>query len=118
MEEAGEDSEDLTLAAPTAAAYDSATGGIAATMEEMQEKAEKALSDARNTETNQAHSHDMMAQSLTDAIEVAKEKTADAKSQIQTMTEEAGEAKASLMETTKSMEADMAYLKSLTADCD
>merc|ERR1719409_897564 len=79
--------DDLQLHAPKAAAFESPSEGILETMEEMQEKSEQALTDARNTEMRQQHSFDMMAQSLTDAMAQAKEKLADAKAAIAAKTQ-------------------------------
>jgi len=112
-----DDGDDLRLSAPKAEAYDSATGGIVETLEEMKEKAESALTEARNTETRQQHSFDMMAQSLTDAIAQLKKKLSDTKTGIATATQEVGENGSELMETKKNKKANDAYLTSLTMDC-
>merc|ERR1719379_2326436 len=75
-----EDADELRLTgSPKAAAFESATGGVLKTLEDMKEKAEEALSSARNEEMKKQHSFDMMAQSLTDGIEVGKEKIAKSK---------------------------------------
>merc|ERR1719375_2995087 len=87
------------------------------TLEEMKEKAEDSLTDARNTETKKGHSFDMIAQSLTDGIKAAKDKTADAKSGMESMSEQTGENKAELQETLKTKKSDETFLASLTADC-
>jgi len=109
--------DDLQLQAPQAAAFESPSAGILKTMEEMQEKSEQALTDARNTEMRQQHSFDMMAQSLTDAMAQAKEKLADAKSAIAAKSQENGENAGELQETNKNKKAAEKYLTSLTMDC-
>merc|ERR1719161_544848 len=84
----------------------------------MKGKAEEQLSDLRTGETKAQHNFDMMAQSLTDALAVAKEKIASTKSAIEVATEESCKAKASLAETQKDKKADEAYVKSLSKECD
>jgi len=113
-----EDGDDLSLRAPKADAFESSAGGIIETLEEMKEKAEEALTDARNTETQQQHTFAMMAQSLTDGINALKEKINDAKGEIAAATQENGENQDELTETTKNKKADEKYLASLTKDCE
>merc|ERR1719316_153406 len=115
---AGEDS-DLKLNQPqaTVSAYESKSGGIVEQVGDMKEKAEETLSGARTTEMKEAHNHDMMVQSLTDAIGNLKDKLAIAKSTIASTAQESGKAKEELIETEKTKAADIAYLESLTAEC-
>merc|ERR1719281_2268726 len=115
---AGEDS-DLKLNQPqaTVSAYESKSGGIVEQIGDMKEKAEETLSGARTTEMKEAHNHDMMVQSLTDAIGNLKEKLSIAKSTIASTAQESGKAKEELIETQKTKAADIAYLESLTAEC-
>merc|ERR1719333_1873882 len=63
------------------------------------------------------HNFNMMAQSLTDAIGVCKEKLSAAKSSIAEYTQEMGKAKGELEETTSTKAADTAYLESLKMEC-
>merc|ERR1719420_387015 len=109
-----DDKEDagLTLGQPqpTVTAYESHSGGIVGQIEEMKEKAEDTLSNARSSEMKQQHNFDMMAQSLTDAIAINKEKISEAKSLMATTKEETGKAKAELAETEKSKAADAKFL--------
>merc|ERR1719207_169366 len=115
---AGEDS-DLKLHQPqaTVTAYESKSGGIVEQIGDMKEKAEETLSGARNTEMKEKHNFNMMAQSLTDAIGVCKEKLSAAKSSIAEYTQEMGKAKGELEETTSTKAADTAYLESLKMEC-
>jgi len=118
---AGED-DDLTLKLkqPQAkvVAYESSSGGIVEQIEEMKQKAEETLSSTRSTEMKESHNYDMMAQSLTDAINIMKEKISIAKSSMAEMTEEKGKASAELAETKKSKAADEAFAASLKMDCE
>jgi chromosome segregation ATPase len=115
---AGED-DDLSISQPqaTVTAYESKSGGIVEEIEEMKQKAEETLSDARQTEMKENHNYNMIAQSLNDAISLLKEKLSDAKSSKAASTEENGKAKAELTETEKSKAADETYVATLTQDC-
>jgi len=119
MQTAVDSNDDLLLSQPQAkvTAYESKSGGIVEQIGDMKEKAEETLSGARNTEMKEKHNFQMMAQSLTDAITVCKEKLSAAKSSIATYTEEMGKAKGELEETTKTKAADVAYLDSLKLEC-
>merc|ERR1719217_715131 len=116
--EAGEN-DDLKLGQPqaTVSAYESKSGGIVEEIGDMKEKAEETLSGARTTEMKEAHNHDMMVQSLTDALSNLKDKLSIAKSTIASTAQESGKAKEELIETESTMAADKAYLESLTAEC-
>merc|ERR1719248_355434 len=105
--EAG-DSDDLTLDQPQAkvSAYESHSGGIVEQIEDMKEKAEETLSGARSEEMKKQHNFNMIAQSLTDALNNCKDKLSNAKSSIATMTEENGKATGELEETKKTKAAD------------
>merc|ERR1719235_2161423 len=119
MQTAVDSNDDLLLSQPQAkvTAYESKSGGIVEQIGDMKEKAEETLSGARNTEMKEKHNFQMMAQSLTDAITVCKEKLSAAKSSIATYTEEMGKAKGELEETTKTKAADTAYLDTLKQEC-
>merc|ERR1719487_2814528 len=119
MQTGVDSNDDLLLSQPQAkvTAYESKSGGIVEQIGDMKEKAEETLSGARNTEMKEKHNFQMMAQSLTDAITVCKEKLSAAKSSIATYTEEMGKAKGELEETTKTKAADVAYLDSLKLEC-
>merc|ERR1719487_2857694 len=111
--------DDLQLSQPQAkvTAYESKSGGIVEQIGDMKEKAEETLSGARTTEMKEKHNFNMMAQSLTDAIGVRKEKLSAAKSSIAEYTQEMGKAKGELEETTSTKAADTAYLESLKMEC-
>jgi len=119
MQTAVDSNDDLQLSQPQAkvTAYESKSGGIVEQISDMKEKAEETLSGARSTEMKEEHNFQMMAQSLTDAITVCKEKLSAAKSSIAAYTEETGKAKGELSETTKTKAADTAYLDTLKQEC-
>jgi len=118
QDKANED-DDLTISQPqaTVTAYESKSGGIVEEIEEMKQKAEETLSDARQTEMKENHNYNMIAQSLNDGISLLKEKLGDAKSSKAATEEENGKAKAELTETKKSKAADETYAATLTQDC-
>merc|ERR1719473_2695971 len=79
-------------------AYESKSGGIVAKIEEMKEKAEETLTEARSAETKAANDFDMLEQSLNNGITVANDKISTAKSAAGLTTEELNKAKEVLSE--------------------
>merc|ERR1719478_1462486 len=65
-----EDSSDA-LGAPAAAVYKGKSGGIVETMQDLYEKAEAQLEEARQTETKAVQAYQMLAQGLKDEIKYA-----------------------------------------------
>merc|ERR1719333_906624 len=114
------DDDDLTLDQPQAkqVAYESSSGGIVKTIEEMQGKAEDSLSDLRKKETSDVHSFDMLSSGLKDEIAHGSEKLATAKKG-KAMNEQMGSDSASkLVETKKSKAADEEYAGTLKTECE
>jgi len=81
-----EDAEDekhaaemLSLGAPDPAAYKSKSGGIVDVLNDMKEKAEGELSEARKAENNLKHNYDMLKVSLVDSIKAATHEMDEAK---------------------------------------
>jgi len=118
-QKAGED-DDLDLAQPQAktVAYESHSGGIVATVEDMKSKAEEALTDARRGETKAQHAFSMMKQSLENGIKILMEKKAAATTSSSAASEEMGSANGELVETVKALAADKAYSATLKGECD
>merc|ERR1719408_586803 len=83
-------------------AYESKSGGIVEKIEEMKEKAEETLTETRAGETKAQQDFAMLEQSLNNGITVAMDKTSVAKKMIGAKTEEMGQAKGDLQETTAS----------------
>merc|ERR1719265_2019337 len=79
---AQKEDDDLDLKQPQAkaVAYESSSGGIVQTVEEMKGKAEESLSEARRSETKAQHSSQMIRQSLESSLKLLNEKKADATS--------------------------------------
>merc|ERR1712226_1256004 len=67
------------LGAPAAAAYESKSGDIVDTLEDLKEKAESELSELRKAETAAKHNYEMLKQSLSDQLDADKKDMADEK---------------------------------------
>merc|ERR1719161_1530448 len=98
-------------------AYESKSGGIISKIEEMKEKAEETLTDARNTEMKAQQDYSMLKQSLNNGITVGQEKISAAKAAIGAKGEEMNGAQGDLQETAASKAADEKYLATLKHDC-
>merc|ERR1719274_97902 len=74
--------DDLSLTQPQAkmVAYESSSGGIVTTLEEMQGKAEDTLSDLRKKEMSAQHSYEMVKSGLEQELKHAQEKLGTANS--------------------------------------
>merc|ERR1719498_1185882 len=70
LQSSSEDASDA-LGAPAAAVYKGKSGGIIETMQDLYEKAEAQLEEARKTETKSVQAYQMLAQSLKDEIKYA-----------------------------------------------
>merc|ERR1719387_3396337 len=110
--------EDLSLQPQAStSSYDSHSGGILETFEDMKTKAEETLSEARTNEMKAQHSYEMLKQSLDMELDAMNKRMSQA------TTEKAGleEAKASAEEqlgaTTKTMADDKKYLEELKQSC-
>merc|ERR550514_2359513 len=71
--------EDGELGAPAAAAYESKSGGIVDTLEDLKEKGETELSDLRKAETTAKHNYQMLKQSLSDQLDADNKDLTDEK---------------------------------------
>merc|ERR1719217_1010263 len=115
----GED-DDLSLKQPQAktVAYESHSGGIVETIEDMKGKAEEALTDARRAETKAQHSFKMMEQSLNNQIKNGMEKKSAATSVKAAAQEAQSKAEGELAETLKAKAADEEYVTTLKTECE
>merc|ERR1719217_733883 len=115
-----DEDDDLSLTQPQAkqVAYESSSGGIVKTVEEMQGKAEDALSDLRKKETSDAHNFEMVESGLQDEIKHGNEKLGTATSSKAAYTQAGEEASGKLTETEKSKAADEEYAGTLKTECE
>merc|ERR1719313_2016636 len=112
--------DDLSLDQPQAkqVAYESSSGGIVKTVEEMQGKAEDALSDLRKKEASDTHNFEMVQSGLQDEIKHGNEKLSTA-TKGKAMNEQMGEeSSGKLVETQKSKAADEEYAGTLKTECE
>jgi len=103
--------------APDAAVYESHSGDIVGVLQNLGDKAEEQLADARKKEMNAAHNYDMLRQSLEDELKYANKEMAEAKSAKAAATGSKASADGELAVTTKELEADEAQLQDLKHDC-
>jgi len=98
-------------------AYESSSGNIVQTIEEMQGKAEDTLSELRKKETEQSHEFQMLEAGLEDEISHAKAKLGSATKLKASATEAMAEANAEVVETQKTKAADEEYVGTLKMEC-
>jgi hypothetical protein len=112
--------DDLTLVQPQAkmVAYESSSGGIVTTIEEMQGKAEDTLSDTRKKEMQAQQSYEMVKSGLEGEIKNTEDKLSTAKSSSAAATEAEGKASGELVATKKAKAADEEYSTTLKGECE
>merc|ERR1719460_983353 len=111
-----EDSSD-SLGAPAAAVYEGKSGGIVATMQDLFEKAEAQLGEARASETKSNQAYQMLAQSLKDEIKYANADLNKAKKNLGASGEAKATAEGDLSVTSSDLAEDVATLSTLHQDC-
>merc|ERR1719335_418841 len=111
--------DDLTFDQPQAkqVAYESSSGGIIQTVEEMQGKAEDTLSELRKKEMTEAQEFQMLEGGLNNEISHAKEKLSSNTKLKASATQAAEEASGELTETEKTKAADEDYVTTLKQEC-
>merc|ERR1719421_1416717 len=114
------DNDDLSLKQPQAkmVAYESKSGGIIATVKDMQAKAEGELSDLRKKEMADAHEFSMLESSLQSEISHNAEKTSAATKSKAAAEESKATAEGDLSTTTKTKAADEEYSATLKTECE
>jgi len=115
-----DEDDDLSLTQPQAkmVAYESSSGGIVKTIEEMQGKAEDTLSALRKKEMGDAQSFAMLESGLKDEISHGEEKLSTATKSKAANAEAKEDASGKLVETTKSKAADEEYAGTLKTECE
>merc|ERR1719388_119191 len=111
--------DDLSLDQPQAkqVAYESSSGGIIQTVEEMQGKAEDTLSELRKKEMTEAQEFQMLEGGLKNEISHAKEKLSSNTKLKASATQAAEGASGELTETEKTKAADEDYVTTLKQEC-
>jgi len=108
---------DEELGAPAAKAYESKSGGIVDVLNELLEKAEGELADARKVESNAQHNYDMLKQELTDSIKFGNKEMDKAKKDKAGLEETKATAEGDLEVTNKALGEDIAQLNQVHHDC-
>merc|ERR1719181_2615575 len=111
-----EDSSD-EFGAPAAAVFKSSSGGIVGTLQDLFEKAEAQLEEARKTETKSVQAYEMLAQSLKDEIKYGQADMDKAKKSLGASNEAQASAEGDLAVTTKDLDEDVKTLATLHQDC-
>merc|ERR1719356_1725850 len=111
-----EDDEDA-LGAPAGAIYESHSGGIIETLEDLLEKAQSQLADARKKETEALHSFEMLKQSLEDQIKFTTKDMGAAKKSMAESANSKATAEADLAMTSKGVDEDTKSAAELKANC-
>jgi len=109
--------EDTEMGAPAAATYKSQSGGIVDVLEDLKEKAEGELSDARKAESNAKHSYNMMKQSLDDQMAADSKDLDEQKSAKAAAQEEKATAEGDLSVTIKDLQNSQESLGTANTDC-
>jgi chromosome segregation ATPase len=112
--------DELSLHQPQAAtyAYESKSGGIVSTLEDMKDKAEGNLNDLRREEMKSKHAFELIKQSLTDSVAVLNKQIDQSTASSAAAQEKLGKAQGDLSSTEAAKKADEEYVSKLTAECD
>jgi len=108
---------DLSFGAPAAAVYQSKSGGVVQTLQDLLDKAEGQLQQARKRETSDLHNFELLKQSLADEIKFATKDLADAKQGIAASGQKKSAAEGDLSVTSKDLASDKQTQASLQHDC-
>jgi len=117
MIQSSQEDESDSLGAPAAAVYEGKSGGIVATMQDLFEKAEAQLGEARAAETKSNQAYQMLAQSLKDEIKYATADLNKAKKSLGASGEAKATAEGDLSVTSSDLAEDVATLSTLHQDC-
>eukprot|EP00746_Dinoflagellata_sp_MGD_P072334 gnl/MRDRNA2_/MRDRNA2_29365_c0_seq2.p1 gnl/MRDRNA2_/MRDRNA2_29365_c0~~gnl/MRDRNA2_/MRDRNA2_29365_c0_seq2.p1 ORF type:complete len:705 (-),score=241.84 gnl/MRDRNA2_/MRDRNA2_29365_c0_seq2:88-2202(-) len=109
--------DDDALGAPAPDAYKSQSGGIVDVLEDMKEKAETELSEARKAEMNNKHNYDLLKQSLLDGIAAAEKEKAEAEADQASAAGTKAIAEGDLATTVKDLADATAAMETVGTDC-
>jgi len=112
--------DDLSLAqAPQASTsnYDSKSGGILQTIDEMRDQVQADLQAARTAETKGKHANELFQQGAANEVKIFQDQLAQAQSNKATATTKLGNAQKSLKAEQETLAADQAYLQETQHSC-
>mmetsp|Transcript_5117 Transcript_5117/g.12024 ORF Transcript_5117/g.12024 Transcript_5117/m.12024 type:complete len:699 (+) Transcript_5117:69-2165(+) len=111
------DEDDSSLGAPDPAVYESHSGNIIDTLEDLLDKAKEQLHETRTRETASKHNFEMLKQSLEDEIKFATDDMSKAQKNLALQKEAKANAEGDLAMTKKSLADDKKTMGSLKHDC-
>jgi len=103
--------------APAAAVYESKAGGIVDVLEDLLDKAQTKLSDARGKETKAQQNFELLKQSLEDSIKYGQKDMEESKTAMAKAGEEKAAAEGELATTSKDLAEDQALLEETNKEC-
>merc|ERR1719498_2122217 len=109
--------QDEELGAPAAANFKSSSGGIVGTLQDLFEKAEGQLEEARKAESKSVQAYQMLAASLKDEIKYANKHLEKTKKDLGAAQEAEATAQGDLSVTQKDLDEDISTLSTLHQDC-
>jgi len=109
--------EDSEFGAPSASSYKSHSSGIIDVLEDLKEKAEGELSEARKAESTAKHNYGMMKQSLEDQMAADNKDLADEKAAKASSEEGKASAEGDLSVTVKDLQNSESSLSTANTDC-
>jgi hypothetical protein len=112
-----EQDDDAEPGAPAAAVYKSQSGGIVGTLEDLKDKADTELSEARKEEANSKHNYEMMRESLDDQVAFDKKTMDEEKAGKEEAEEEKATAEGDLETTNKEVKEATEQLATTNTDC-
>jgi len=115
--QAKENSEDSDVGEPAAAVYKTQSGGILHVLEDLKEKAEAELADARKAETTAKHNFAMMKSSLEDQMAFDTKNMNEEKSAKESAAESKATAEGDLAGTVKALKESEEALATANTDC-
>jgi len=113
----GEDDDFLSKSAPDAKAYESHSGSILDTLEDMKEKAVAMRNEGQKAEMNAKHAFEMLKQSLENSIAQDKKELGEAKATKAAAEEAKSIAEGDLAMTEKELASDEKSLSTMSTDC-
>merc|ERR1719271_1873082 len=109
--------QDSEAGAPAAATYKSQSGGIVDVLEDLKEKAETELAEARKAESTAKHNYELMKQSLEDQIAADTKDMNEEKAGKEEAAEGKATAEGDLATTVKELKAAKEELNTANTDC-
>jgi len=108
---------DAELGAPAAANYENQSGGIIEILEEMKDKAEGELKDARSAESKAKHAYAMLKKGLEDQLAADNKGLAETKAELEDSSETKATSEGDLAETVEELKTANANFETTSSDC-